>query len=130
VQLIVYRRFLGAIEYLVLKRTEPSGGWWQPITGHVESGENELEALWRELNEGTGAVPLTTSDEIYSYEYELPEGLGKDSVYAVEVHAATPVILDRYEHETYAWLALEEALQRLYYEENRENFRRVHAIIG
>jgi len=40
--------------YLLLKRTERDGGFWQPITGVIEPGESPLQAAVREVREETG----------------------------------------------------------------------------
>jgi 8-oxo-dGTP pyrophosphatase MutT (NUDIX family) len=42
------------IEYLLLKRLPEKNGFWQPITGGVEEGETQEEALLREVIEETG----------------------------------------------------------------------------
>lgn len=41
-------------KFLVMKRSEDRGGFWQPITGGVKEGENQIAALKRELQEETG----------------------------------------------------------------------------
>lgn len=41
-------------EYLLLKRTERDGGFWQPVTGLIEFGESPVEAALREVREETG----------------------------------------------------------------------------
>jgi lipoyl(octanoyl) transferase len=40
--------------YLLLKRTEREGGFWQPVTGFIEPGESPVHAALREVREETG----------------------------------------------------------------------------
>jgi len=41
-------------KYLLLKRTERDGGFWQPVTGLIEPGESPADAALREVREETG----------------------------------------------------------------------------
>ncbi|UCC34079.1 MAG: NUDIX domain-containing protein, partial [Candidatus Bathyarchaeota archaeon] len=49
IQAILFKRSGGEIQYLLLKRCPERGGFWQPVTGGLEEGENRLEALKREI---------------------------------------------------------------------------------
>ncbi len=40
--------------YLLLKRVEHEGGFWQPVTGVIEPGESPIQAAIREVREETG----------------------------------------------------------------------------
>ncbi len=63
VEAIVFRWVNKKIEYLMLKRIPEKGGFWQPVTGGMETGETMKDALLRELKEET-KVPrssLTTT---------------------------------------------------------------------
>jgi lipoyl(octanoyl) transferase len=40
---------------LLLRRSPARGGFWQPVTGRIEPGEEPMEAARRELREETGA---------------------------------------------------------------------------
>lgn len=40
--------------YLLLKRVEHEGGFWQPVTGLIEPGESPTQAAIREVREETG----------------------------------------------------------------------------
>ncbi|MDO8471907.1 MAG: NUDIX domain-containing protein [bacterium] len=56
VESIVFRREHGAIKYLALKRNAAKGGFWQPLTGGIHSGEDIRVALVRELGEELGLI--------------------------------------------------------------------------
>jgi dATP pyrophosphohydrolase len=46
------------LEFLQLRRRqEPLANTWQPVMGHVESGESSVQAALRELKEETGYGP-------------------------------------------------------------------------
>lgn len=130
VQVIVYREAPG-IEYLILQRTPEDGGWWQPVTGHIEFGENELEALQRELAEETGITrPKFVSQQIYEYDYDMPDGSGHDSVYMVEIDGKTDIKLQPSEHSQYQWANLRTALELLKYDGNKESLRRADQLLA
>ena len=130
VQVIVYR-WAPTLQYLVLKRSEQDGGWWQPVTGHIEPGEDELDALKRELSEEIGITKLQfISQPIRSYEYEMPDGVGHDNVYMVEVGAKEAVRLRPEEHSEYKWTTLDEALGLLKYDGNKKSLQRADELLA
>ena len=129
VQVIVYR-WAPKLEYLILKRSPEDGGWWQPITGHIEPGETEMDALRRELDEEVGISKTKyVSGQIYTYDYEMPDGKGRDMVYMVEVAADQAITLSA-EHVQYEWATLEAALERLKYAGNKESLRRADLLLA
>jgi len=123
VQVVIYR-WAPTLQYLVLKRSEQDGGWWQPVTGHIETGEDELDALKRGVAEETGIQKLNfISQPIFSYEYDTTEGLGRDNVYMVEVSSSEIVRLEPEEHSEYRWATFDEALGLLKYEGNKKSLQ-------
>ena len=63
-------------QVFVGKRRDNPGDKWQMPQGGVESGENFLAAMKRELHEETGIKSIKITTEIEKlYEYELPEKL-------------------------------------------------------
>lgn len=128
VQVVVYRHNDDTIEYLLIRRIPADGGFWQPVTGHIESGETHMQTIGRELAEETGLVEvLALSDALYAYEYDLHGEPGRDTVYAVEVPYDAIVQLAVDEHDAHEWLALDQAVKRLKYDGNKESLRKVHA---
>lgn len=128
---IVFKPEGTSYKFLVLKRKEARGGFWQSITGGVEEGENDISALKRELKEETGISEYRKLINLkYFYSFCLPH-LGEltENVYAVEVTPDTEIILSR-EHAEYRWVTFEEALGMIKYETNKEGFRKVWKILG
>lgn len=126
-----YRRVNGNIEFLIVKRTPQDGGFWQPITGGIEDGEEMADCLLRELAEETGITEfLHLSDEICRQNFSGSDGTQYyDVVYAVEVHPETVISLNPDEHEDHRWLPLEEAINMLKWDGNKAAMRTVHQYI-
>ena len=126
VQIIVYR-WAPHLEYLVLKRSERDGGWWQPVTGHVEPGEPEREAALREIQEEIGVEKLKyLSDPIAINEIT---GGGQAFVYMAEVSTKQQVVLSN-EHSQYRWADLQTALSLLKYDGNKQNIQLADALLA
>jgi len=128
---IVFKPAGVGYKFLVLKRAEAGGGFWQSISGGVKAGENEISALKRELKEETGVDEYCKLINLkYSYSFCLPH-LGEltENVYAVEVKPDAEIVLS-HEHTEYRWVAYEEALDLIKYETNKEGFRKVWKMLG
>lgn len=55
VDVYVFRRYAENVEFLqLLRAADPLGRTWQPIMGHVESGETAVTTALRELREEVG----------------------------------------------------------------------------
>ncbi|CAN5461938.1 dihydroneopterin triphosphate diphosphatase [soil metagenome] len=127
VQGVVFRRSSGKVEFLVVKRVPSDGGFWQAVTGTIESGEDPLTTLKRELKEEAGlSYLLHVSEMLHTYEWVSDEhGVsGKDSVFTVEVPYDSEVVLEPSEHDDYKWLPLEEATRMLKYDGNKLSMRK------
>jgi 8-oxo-dGTP pyrophosphatase MutT (NUDIX family) len=123
IQVDVYKLIDGVVHFLVLKRTEADGGFWQPITGTQEPGETDMQTLQRELFEEAGITnPKHISPMVHTYQWTSREGNpGKDNVYAVEAVPDAQVTLSPAEHTDYKWLTLNEAFEILKYEGNKQS---------
>src|SRR4029453_10817883 len=87
----VYRGSQGGVEFLLLKRTEEWGGFWQGVSGAPEGEETDEEGAVREVHEETGfAVPSSLQPIPFRYELlreEDPDKERWEHVYGSEVRA-------------------------------------------
>lgn len=113
----------GRKECLVLKRNEKKGGFWQTITGGIETRELLPEAARREVEEEIGVSTdkiedIRPSDYTFSYiggeGYELHE-----RVYACEIDSDARVRISD-EHVDAKWCNKEEAVDTVKYEGNKK----------
>jgi len=126
VEVIVFKVVNDEILFLLLKRNEQKGGFWQPITGGVNFGEDVAEAAKRELQEETGVTKyLRLIDNVHYFEFDV-EGYGvmKEYVFGVEVAADTDIKISA-EHTEMKWCALDEALELLKYDNNKVGFEKL-----
>lgn len=123
----VYRKRDDDIEFLIIKRVPHDGDFWQPVTGGIEPGETPKQAATREVSEEVGIYNfLHVSEEIMRSEWITDDGRhGTDILHAVEVHVDSEVTLSE-EHEDYMWLSLEDAIQVLKYENNKQALRAIY----
>jgi len=108
---VVVRRDDGRV--LLLKRTEARGGFWQPVTGHVEAGEAPAQAAQRELKEETGA-----SSEVKTLNYEhafwAPNArLIRETAFVARTNEL--VKFDPAEHSDAQWFSVSEAISQVPY---------------
>lgn len=137
-QVLVYlfrRRQDGSVEFLLLKRTEQHGGFWQGVSGAPEWEESDAEGAVREVLEETGFSIADSLRPIgFRYElrregdpdeeqWELLYGPGVDAVpeevYVAEVPGAAEPVLAPLEHTAFAWCSFESALDLLRWQDNR-----------
>lgn len=141
VQVLVYPvRFLeNKWEYLLLKRTESRGGFWQGVTGHPEKSENNAQAAKRELLEETGYVPGFFIETDFSYTIKMhekwkedyPEGIEEIPEYVFIARIDHPDLpsIDPYEHDEWKWCTFEEAIKLLKWKENKEALEYVKSFL-
>ena len=87
-------------------------GVWDLFGGHVEPGEEQHQALVRELQEELGITPTTWK---YLETFSLPPDRSADEVtvhlYLVTAWSGTPANLQLEEHSMIGWFALGQAVQ-------------------
>ena len=130
----------GGHEYLMLHRVLKRLSFWQPVTGGVESGESIEQTARRELTEETGfptdglkSIDCNYTfppDEFFKEVYETPPDEITVHVFVARVSADREPKIDPVEHDAYRWCSLDEALELLYWWDDREAIRRVEAALG
>lgn len=107
---------------LILKRTPERSGYWQPVCGGVETEENFIETVLREVWEETGISNIKLIRDLeYTFEYEEPKNGVlldmQDFCFTAEVEDIPKVKLSE-EHEEYKWCSYDEAKEHLTWEHN------------
>jgi 8-oxo-dGTP pyrophosphatase MutT (NUDIX family) len=139
-QILVYicrRSAPHTTEYLLLKRSAARGGFWQGVTGGVETGESLAQAARREVWEETGYQRFIRFLAL-DFRYRFPLDRTRwGHLYAPDVEAIDEEcfgaevglnqgepLLDPSEHDYYRWLDVQQALALLFWPENQEALRR------
>jgi dATP pyrophosphohydrolase len=136
VQVVIFTQTEQGREYLLLRRVESHGGFWQSVTGSLEADETHLAAAVREVYEETGYRPLV--DELIELglvnHFEIaPQWRAKyapgvthneEVCFALEV-AKQDVVIDPVEHDAFAWVDYDVAVTMIYWESTRRAFAAV-----
>jgi len=141
IQVLVYpvRLTCGEPEYLLLRRIPDRYGVWQGVTGAPEEGETLEQGAIRELLEETGLIPqvLERIDFYYSYPIKdewrhkyLPDDKEiVEYVFVAYVEGQSQPAIDPTEHDDWRWFKFFEAIEVLYWPENKEALERCHEVI-
>lgn len=124
VNAIIYKEVEDVPSFLLLKRVEQDGGFWQSVTGTVVDNESIVDTLVRELNEETGITKgdiVNISDLIYSFTWNRNDVCIQEFVYVVKVKEIK-VTLNPSEHDEYVWSSFEDVLLLLKYDSNIVSF--------
>ena len=137
VQVFPFRDDCG-LEYLMLKRSEKKGGFWQPITGGVKlsEGESVVSAMYREIREEIGVEKseiVRVVPDVYFFNWiqdRNPEDVLNVSeyVFGVEV-AGSELISIGIEHIDKRWCGFGESLDLLKYDSNKEGLKRLNLVL-
>lgn len=107
---------------LLVKQTK---GHWGFPKGHVEKGETEQETAIREVKEETNIDVEIISDIKYSQKYITDKGNEKEVVYFLAKNIGGEIKNQECEVQDIKWIVLEEAIEKITYENTKELFRRV-----
>lgn len=115
-------------ELLLLRRAqEPMYGTWQPVFGHIESGETSVAAARRELGEETGAaagaglVSLVPLEGVRPYYLaESDEIVASPRFVAMVVRGWEPRLCE--EHDASRWVPMATAGGELHWPSQRESW--------
>lgn len=122
---IPYVRNGNNFRFLIVKRVPDDGGFWQPITGTLESNESLDDCIYRELKEEISIdrqEVLTLSDMFFSFTWQKKEVLISEYVFGVELKGEHEVILSD-EHEDQRWCDFEEAIDMLEKDNNKMAYK-------
>ena len=142
IQVLIYpvRKTKDDWEYLMLKRVNNRGGFWQGVTGAPENDETLSEAAKRELYEETRYSPLNLIKTDISYiipmedrwkdiypedTKEIPEYL-----FIAKIDVSSPPKIDPIEHNDWKWCSYEEGMNLLSLEDNKRALEFVHRFLG
>ena len=117
---------------LVLRRPPARGRIWVPVSGKVEPSDASLEAAARrEVEEETGlAAPRAVLDLDWHVPFRADNGeTWRLHAFAFEVPEPFEPTIGP-EHDAWAWLSLEAALEQLHFPDNREALRVLVARLG
>ncbi len=120
---IVFHKGDSGIEYLVLHY--PAGHWDFP-KGNMEKGESEEDTILREIREETGivsVVPLPGFSRRIEYHYRRSDGLVFKTVIFMLARANVKTVKLSFEHQGYAWLDYQKALDRVTFENSKTVLR-------
>jgi len=141
IQVLIYpvRKINEDWEYLMLRRVENRGGFWQGVTGAPENDETLSEAAKRELYEETNYKPsnLIKTDISYIIPMEdrwidiYPEGTEEipEYLFIAKINGADPPKIDPIEHNRWKWCPYEEATNLLSLEDNKRALKAVKKIL-
>ncbi len=138
IQVVVFAEAASARQYLLLKRRESLGGFWQSVTGSLEEGETHTQAAVREVREETGLVCAAEDlvdlelinvfeiSPLWRHRYAAEITHNEERCFAL-LSRALDVRLDPAEHTDFAWVEYEDAMAMLYWESNRKALKVTHA---
>lgn len=127
VQGVMYSKNNDKIEYLIIKRSEKDGGFWQGVTGTLEEGEKLKECLIREIKEELGIVNINKISEIEeTIQWAKKTGfMITEYVFSVELDRNINVTLSE-EHDDYKWCDFNEAYQWLGKDNNKNTLKMIN----
>ena len=127
---VVFRLESGSPRYLLLKY--PAGHWDLP-KGNIEKGEEPLQTMVREVREETGITDLSV---IPGYEKKIEYFYRRDgkkvhkTVVFFLAETSTEKVTISFEHQSYGWFDLPEALKRVTYPNARRLIKESEALTG
>jgi dATP pyrophosphohydrolase len=113
------------LQVLIMERADRAG-FWQSVTGSLESGETPLQTAIREVHEETGLVTsrhdlqdwqLSNVYEIYPHwrsRYAPDVTHNTEHLFGLTLLAPMPIKLAADEHVQYEWVDWREAAQRVF----------------
>lgn len=128
--IIVYRTHNNTREYLLLFYPH---GHWDLAKGKIEAGETKKQTALRELKEETGLTATIHDGFEESFTYIFTDHNGqktqKTVYFFVGQASANAAVILSHEHIGYAWLAYEQALEQLTFQNARQLLHKAHLFL-
>jgi dihydroneopterin triphosphate diphosphatase len=133
IQVVIFAETPVGRRYLLLKRIDSQGGFWQSVTGSLEAGETHPSAAVREVFEETGIscveqelidLGVLNNFEIatqWRHKYAPGTTHNEEVCFGLRVEECE-VKLDLFEHQAYAWESYERAIALLFWESSKRAF--------
>ncbi|KAH0540611.1 bis(5'-nucleosyl)-tetraphosphatase [asymmetrical] [Cotesia glomerata] len=122
---IIFRRFRGPIEYLLMQASYGEHHWTPP-KGHVDPGENDMQTALRETEEEAGFKKEDLNifpDAKQEMNYNV-KGKPKTVIYwLAELIKENRDVKMSNEHQDYKWLILDEACKLSGFKDMEETLR-------
>ena len=99
-------------------------GHWDMPKGHMEAGETEQETALREVKEETGVDVEIISDKKSTLEYTVENGNLKEVIYFIAKKIGGEEKAQETEVSAIRWLAFDEAVEMLTYDNSKELLRK------
>lgn len=127
VQAVIFDDAEDVNKVLLLKKTDFSAKKfrWRLLKGGVHDGETETEALEREILEETGLKSIKILDKVHWYEFVFKNVKHVVSSYFVRADSKEQIKLQKSEVAGYIWTTREEALQLLYWNNEKEPMKQL-----
>lgn len=127
VQAVIFDDGESAKQVLILKKADFSAKRyrWRLLKGGVHNGETEVEALQREIFEETGLKNVRILEKVHSYEFVFKDVRHVVSSYLVKADSKEPIILQKTEVADCLWTTKENALQLLYWNNEKEPLKQL-----
>ena len=127
---VLYRQLENGREYLLLNYP---GGHIDFAKGHVEPGETDREAAYRELQEETGIKDIVWIEgykELIDYTYNRgPNLMHKDVIFFLARTTQKKVTISD-EHRGFEWLPYKEALEKLTFKSAKDLLRKAESFLN
>ncbi|MBR3268457.1 MAG: NUDIX domain-containing protein [Oscillospiraceae bacterium] len=124
---IVYRRFHGNIEILLIKHV--NSGHWSFPKGHVEGDETELETARREIKEETGLDVILDQTFRETVSYSPKRDTQKIVVYFLALARNYDFVRQEEEIAEIRWVDITRATHMLTYENDKTIVNKARAAI-
>lgn len=130
VQVVIFAETKRGREFLLLRRLESHGGFWQSVTGSLEGAETHIEAAVREVREETGInaalehlidLQLVSTFEIApQWRAKYAPGIthNEEVCFALRIDKQDARI-DPNEHDSWIWVDSSGAFEMLYWESSK-----------